>query len=116
MDAKQSRLNEAVERDVKAAGGHNFIQACYLKGLCRAVITCDTDKFDEIQPDVNESTDRAWIAATKLVMAFLRRYKMDTTLATLKMEHPGAPRSLGFARANDVDKAFEDLLGRRKST
>lgn len=114
VDPKQEKLNKAVERDVRAAGGHNYIQARYGKEVCRAVLTCDSDKFDFLLPDVNSSEDKAWTVALKLSMAFLRRYKMDTTLTTIRMEQPAVPRHSGFSKASDVDATFARLLKTRK--
>jgi hypothetical protein len=53
---------------------------------------------------------KAWVDALRLAIAFLKRYKMTDTVATLRMEAPNAPKQTGYGRASEVDAAFGDVL------
>lgn len=113
-DVKQDALNREVSLVVKEVGGPNFIQASYIKEVCKQVLSSDSEKFDRLQRDVVEFDKESWMRALKLSLAFLRRYKMDATVSTIKHENPGTPKSTGYSRASEVDSEFEKLLENRK--
>ena len=114
-EVKQDALNHEVALAVKEVGGPNFIQASYMKQVCKLVLSSDSEKLDRLQPDVASFDKESWMTALKLAVAFLRRYKMDATISTIKLENPETPKSTGFSRASEVDGEFERLLNRKKT-
>ena len=110
-DAKQDKLNEDVRDAITKAGGQNYIQASYMRELCKAVLRSESETLDALQPDVIDSKEETWVKALKLSMAFLRRYKMDLTIATMRYEYRGCPR---FRDHVDVDKDFDSLIASTK--
>ena len=114
-DLKQENLNDKVAEVVNQAGGPNYIQASYMKEICKLVVASTNEKLDRVQPDVASFEKESWDKAFKLCLAFLRRFRMDATISTIKQENPGTTKSTGYSRASEVDNEFQRLLNRKKA-
>ena len=106
----QDRLDQQVVKAVSQAGGTNFIQSEYIKEVAKVAIESDSPSLTEVHPNVRIFGTKAWNQAILIVLAFLKRYKMNQTVETIRMEHAMAPKSTGFSRASELDAAFSDLL------
>jgi hypothetical protein len=94
---------------VTAAGGTNFVQSEWVKQVAGVVQADESGTFLSIRSNVQIGEAQVWQQALRLAMAFLKRYKMSQTLATVKIEYPECPKSTGFSRASEVEAAFRNL-------
>ena len=111
-DPKQDRLDDQTLAEVERVGGSNFIQASYFRYLCVATIGSDRPKLASLQPEIKIGHSESWNQALRLVLAVLRRRKMDQTLSAIRHEYAECPRTTGYAHAADVDKRMDQLIGK----
>jgi hypothetical protein len=83
------------------AGAANNLRSKFLKEVSKSVI--GDFRFLTIQPNVKHMDSVAWSRCLCFVVAYLRRYKMDNTLQTMKAECPILPKNTGFQRASDLE-------------
>jgi hypothetical protein len=95
---------------VAAAGGVNHVQGGYYRHVAEFVMTEPAEFLESIKPVIRIGDSKAWVDALRLAIAFLKRYKMADTVATLRVEAPNAPKQTGYGRASEVDSAFGGLL------
>lgn len=110
-DAKVD-LDRKVDRDIQKAGGNNVIQAKYIREIGKQINLSTDRKVDRLKSAPYVHDDEAWQKAFNLCVAYLRRYKMDTTLSTIKDEGISVPKETGYQRASDVNNQFRrfDLI------
>ena len=109
-EVKQERLDEGTVKAVTKAGGTNFIQSEYIKEVAKVAIKSESATLTAVKPHVKVHSTKAWNQALLLAVAFLKRYKMNQTIETLRTEYPETPKSTGYSRASEVEGSFNDLL------
>ncbi|EAY17675.1 hypothetical protein TVAG_169870 [Trichomonas vaginalis G3] len=105
-------LDRKVDRDIKNAGGNNVIQAKYIREIGKQINNATDAKIDRLKSAPFVHDEEAWQKAFNLVVAYLRRYKMDITLSAIKDEGITVPKETGYQRASDVNGQFRrfDLI------
>lgn len=126
-DPKQNRLDLEAAEVIRAAGGFNYIQTQYQLEIAKVINGAhnESDNNDEenaselqINPILQNllpqisiiEGNEAWKKAFCLVVAFIKRYKMNSTLATMKVEYENVPKTTGYARSKEVDASFKSIL------
>ncbi|KAK8833963.1 hypothetical protein M9Y10_011637 [Tritrichomonas musculus] len=125
-DPKQNRLDSKAAEVIRAVGGFNYIQTQYQLELAKVINGIEnetdgnTDEANEyhINPILQNllpqisivEGNEAWRKAFCLVVAFIKRYKMNSTLATMKIEYDKVPKTTGYARSKEVDASFKSIL------
>lgn len=109
-ELKQERLDQEVVKAVERAGGTNFVQSEYIKEVAKVAIESESPTLTSVRPNVRIFNTEAWNKSLLIVLAFLKRYKMNQTVETVRLEYPMTPKSTGFSRASELEAAFSDLL------
>lgn len=102
-------LDKKVEKAVSLAGGTNNLHARYVREISNQISRSDEPSLDRLRSAVEIPNDRSWQKAFNLCIAFLRRYKMESTLAAIKDEGAVPPRDTGYARSSDVNNQFREF-------
>lgn len=102
----QMQLNQAVLAAFQNKGAANHTRAVFAKDLAKISIDPENSKLIPIQPRVKSMDSVAWSRCLCFVVAYLRRYKMEQTLKTMKVECPILPKNTGFQRASDLETFF----------
>ena len=109
-DPKQHRLDLAAAKVIEECGGINYIQSQYMLQLSQEVVGSENPHFSNLQPHVEIPEQEAWEKALCLAVAYIKRYKMGSTLQAMKNEYENVPKSTGYARASEVENAFKSIL------
>ncbi|OHT16598.1 hypothetical protein TRFO_41709 [Tritrichomonas foetus] len=109
-DIKQDKLDEETTRIIIKCGGGNNAQARYFQELSSHVVGNENEAFESLQPDMKITNAKAWRQAVCLVNAYLKRYRMELTLQTIKTEYVQNPKSTGYKSASVVDSTMKNLL------
>lgn len=127
-DPKQDRLDLKAAEVIRDAGGFNYIQTQYQLEIAKIInganIENDENNDDENASEINihpilqnllpqisiVEGNEAWKKAFCLVVAFIKRYKMSSTLATMKIEYDQVPKTTGYAKSKEVDASFKSIL------
>ena len=111
-EAKQLKLNEDTEEAVKSSGGVNFLYAEYIHKILERVVNSDDTVVDRLQPNVRVNIrEEAWRQAICVTLAYLKRFKMEESIATMRTEFPETPAKSGFAKKADLELFFSDIAG-----
>jgi hypothetical protein len=106
----QGRLDEQTGRAVRVSGGSNFLQAEYTKEVALVAMENRRGLIEYLYPEANIMNSEAWTKAFMLAVGFLRRYKMNQTIATIRAEFRDTPRSSVYSRGSEIDQVFKGLL------
>ena len=119
-EAKQEKLNEETAAAVLNSGGVNFLYAEYIHKVLQHVVNSDDTVVERLQPNVRvDLTQEAWRQALCVVLAYLKRFKMDESIQTMRTEFPETPAKSGFAKKADLELFFSDtadIITQIKST
>jgi hypothetical protein len=102
-------LDKKVDEAVRTAGGTNNLHAKYIREIGKQINVLDDPALDRLRSAVEIPDDPNWQKAFNLCVAFLRRYKMEATLSSIKDEGAIVPKDTGYARASDVNNQFRDF-------
>ena len=102
-------LDKKVDDAVRSAGGTNNLQARYVREIGKQVNISDDPALDRVRSAVEIPDDPSWQKAFNFCIAYLRRYKMDQTVLSIKDEGAIVPRETGYNRASDVTKQFREF-------
>lgn len=109
-DLKQQRLEEESQIAIEKAGGHNFLQAEFYRKFAERAIGNDEPILSRVQPDINiNMNNEAWRQAVCVTLAYLKRFKMEESIATLRTEFKDTPNKSGFSKKADLEEFFEDV-------
>ena len=86
-----------------------FRSARYIYEISKFAVHNDSSFMLPLQPRIRDMSNECWIKTLCYCLAYLRRYKMDLTLQTIKIECPKLPKSTGFSRTSDLDKFWRLL-------
>ena len=109
-EAKQEKLNEDTAAAVQNSGGVNFLYAEYIHKVLQHVVNSDDTVVERFQPNVRvDMQQEAWRQAICVVLAYLKRFKMDESIQTMRTEFPDTPSKSGFAKKADLEMFFTDI-------
>jgi hypothetical protein len=103
-------LDELTVRAINAAGVVNILQLRYVKQVAEVLMADSSESLISLKPVIRIAISQAWTDALRLAIAFLKRYRLTQTLATVRTEYPEAPKTTGYGRVSEVDAAFADVL------
>lgn len=99
-----------VEKVIQESGGNNYLYCSYLKEISKLIYSSEDNKYNKFKANINIKDSPAWDQSFKLVIAFLKRYKMNYSLKTIQDEGINIPKSTGFTKASEVEKYFKELF------
>ena len=112
-DVKQAQIDAQTAEVVERNGGRNFLNANYIHLFAEKAIGANDAILARLQPDVQiDMEDPAWKQATCVALAFIKRYHLDETKETMKLEFPeekGLPSKTGFSKSKELDAFFEKI-------
>lgn len=108
---RQEQLDEATMRAVTEAGGGNYIQAKYIREVGNVAVESQSKILAPYRTVPKVLENKAFTEALMLVVAYLKRYKMNQTIEAMRTEYQKTPKTTGYSRASEVHQAFDDLLG-----
>lgn len=126
-DPKQHNLDQKTAQVIRECGGLNYIQSQYQLELAKAILSTPVSSEEEETETLNPilrnlypqisivENNEAWEKALCLAVAYIKRYKMSSTLAAMKIEFDKVPKSTGYSRASEVDCSFQSILDFSKS-
>lgn len=126
-DPKQNRLDLEAAEVIRAAGGFNYLQTQYHLEIAKIINSMKKENENNEEESASENQinpilenllpqisivegNEAWKKALCLVVAFVKRYKMSSTLATMKIEYEQTPKTTGYAKSKEVDASFKSIL------
>lgn len=105
---------KALERELiesyKEKGGLNDIQSRYIYEIAKAITGSKNNVFASLQPHVKRMDNVIWEKCLCFCFAYLRRYKMDKTIQTMKLECSELPKSTGFGKVSELDIFWLKLM------
>ena len=110
LNESQSSLNTQTLEVYYTKGGSNDAQARYLSGIAQAVLLDDREIFTPLKPRIIDHDEQQWVKSICFCIAYLRKYKMDKTLQTIKAECQNLPKSTGFSKASELAAFWQKLL------
>jgi hypothetical protein len=106
----QEKLNTETMETYYAKGGANDTQARYIAGIAQAVLVDGRDIFTPLKPRIVDHDEQQWVKSICYCIAYLRKYKMEKTLQTIKAECQNLPKSTGFSRTSELGIFWQKLL------
>lgn len=110
MNSKPKNLDRETKLAIVKCGGKNNCQARYFQELSSYVVKSEISAFEYLQPDLKIKNSRAWGQALNLVNAYLKRYKMELTLKTMKKEFANNPKTTSYKNTSIIDSTFNNLI------
>ena len=108
---KQEELDRQTAYVIEKNGGHNILYAEYLRLTADLAADSEATVFDHLQPEITYTKkDAAFMNALKYCMAYLKSYKMNETLETMKIEFPDLPKKTGYSRRSELENSWSNLL------
>ena len=112
-DVKQAEIDARTAEVVTEHGGANFLNANYIHLFAQSAIGANDAILARLQPDVQvDMEDPAWRQAMCVALAFIKRYKLEETKETMKLEFPeekGLPTKTGFSKSKDLEAFFDKI-------
>ena len=112
-DAKQAEIDAKTAELVQQQGGVNFLNANYIHLFAQSAIGANDAILSRLQPDIQvDMEDPAWRQAMCVALAFIKRYKLEETKETMKLEFPeekGLPTKTGFSKSKDLEAFFDKI-------
>ena len=112
-DVKQAEIDAKTAQIVTENGGANFLNANYIHLFAESAIGAQDAILARLQPDVQvDMEDPAWRQAMCVALAFIKRYKLEETKETMKLEFPeekGLPTKTGFSKSKDLEAFFDKI-------
>ncbi|OHS96527.1 hypothetical protein TRFO_09916 [Tritrichomonas foetus] len=110
-DVKQHRLDQEAAKVIEECGGINYIQSQYMLELTKEVVGNEKPVLANLQPVITiPEENEAWSKALCLAVAYIKRYKMTSTLSSMKAEYDQVPHKTGYSRASEVEASFKSVL------
>ena len=95
---------------VTKAGGGNYVQAKYIREVGNVAIESQSKTLAAYRTVPKVLENKAFTEAMMLVVAYLKRYKMNQTIEAMRAEYQKTPKTTGYSRASEVHGAFDSLL------
>jgi len=109
-DRKQRELDQKTAEVIESNGGINFLYAEYLRKFAEVAVGGQEPILSRLQPDIKiNMDDPSWELGLRATLAFLKRYKMNETTATMRIEFPETPEKTGFAKRSNLDSFFDQI-------
>ena len=108
-DLQQNELNNDTYDLFLEKGCENNLNSKFLYEISKIAINNNNSKLISIQPNIKKMDKKVWNQSLCFIISYLRRYKMEKTLQTIKLEYPQIPKSTGFVRASDIDNFFHSI-------
>lgn len=108
---RQEQLDDATMKAVAKAGADNYIQAKYIREVGVVANESKSKTLAPYRTIPKVLENKAFTEAMMLVVAYLKRYKMNQTIEAMRTEYEKTPKTTGYSRASEVHAAFDDLLG-----
>ena len=110
LDQLQERLNTDTMEHYYSIGGANDAQARYIHGIAQAVMMDDRNIFTPLKPRIVDHEEEQWVKSMCFCIAYLRKYRMEQTIQTIKAECQKLPKSTGFGKASELEMFWRKLL------
>lgn len=108
-ESKQERLNQDTAKAVEASGGINYLYAEYIRKVANRVVASEDTIVDRLQPNVHVNIrEEAWRQAICVTLAYLKRFKMEESIATMRSEFPETPVKSGYSKRSDLEAFFSE--------
>lgn len=107
---RQEQLDDATMKAVTKAGAGNYIQAKYIREVGNVAAESKSTTLSVYRTTPKVLKNKAFSEALLLVVAYLKRYKMNQTIEAIRTEYMETPKTTGYARASEVQSAMDDLL------
>lgn len=107
---KQRKLDTAVSIEYQEKGCPNIIQSRFLKEIAKLVHNENDPKLYSLMSYPKQRDTLAWNKALCYCVAFLRRYKMEETLKTIRAEGGSIPKDTGFYKSSELEKFYKRLI------
>lgn len=113
---KQDELNAQTDMVIEEQGGNNYLYAEYMRYVAETVLESDETFTDRFQPDIKCPLEqKAYEEAFKIVLGYLKLYKMRETIKVINAEFPDTPAKSGFSRRSELDSCFANLSDTMKT-
>ena len=106
---EKNELDRKVDEMCREHGLTFNLHARYVREIAKQVNLSDDPALDRVSSAVEIPDDPSWQKAFNLCIAFLRRYRMDYTVLSIKDEGAIVPRETGYNKASDVTKQFREF-------
>lgn len=112
-DVKQAEIDAKTAAIIAENGGLNYLNANYIHNFAKSAIGANDAILARLQPDIDvDMNDPAWRQAICVALAFIKRYHLDETLDTMRLEFPeekGLPHKTGFTKSKDIEAFFDKI-------
>ncbi|EAX89621.1 hypothetical protein TVAG_257010 [Trichomonas vaginalis G3] len=106
---KQEKLNQETAKAVQSSGGINYLYAEYIRKVANRVVQSEDSVVDRLQPNVHvDIKEEAWRQAICVTLAYLKRFKMEESIATMRTEFPETPAKSGYSKRSDLEAFFSE--------
>lgn len=103
-------MNSEITKVMQRNGANSVLHARYIRELGKSLCSSKDPVTLKYKPKLKIiDKDKAWDKALCLVVSYLRRYKMDSTLSSMRDEGATIPKDTGFQKASDVNNAFREF-------
>ena len=106
---QQHKLDTAVIIQYQEKGCPNIVQSRFLKEIAKLVHKDNNPRLFSLMSYPKQRDTLAWNKALNFCVAFLRRYKMEETLKTIRAEGGNIPKETGFAKSSDLERFYKRL-------
>ena len=107
----QVYLRSATMIAMSRIGISNVINSRYIAGVGKIATSNNNPLFSHIQPKLSKNKNSvAWNQTLKVVLAFLKRYKMTETIGIIRYEDRDYPKETGFTHSKELENYFHMLL------
>ena len=110
LNLKQLRLDEEASEAVMKAGGRNFIQARYLCETAAELRNYRSKIIEPLRKHPKVGKNEPWKRAVCVCVAFLKKYRLEMTLKTVRTEFPEVSNATGFHKAEELQREFDELF------
>jgi len=110
----RKKLTLEVSQIMEKKGANNYINCSFVREFAKTANTVDEKLLQKYRSNLKIGEEEAWLRSLSFVIAYLKRYKMNSTLLCIKEEKAVIPKSNLFAKASDIEKYYAKLIEQSK--
>lgn len=109
-DSKQEKFEQEINEAIIECGGQNNFQAKYFQEMCSCIVGNKQSIYETLQPYIKIKKSKSWNQAMIFVSSYLKRYNMEISLKTMKIEYINSPKPTNYKNTSIIDTAFSNLI------
>ena len=104
------RLDFETSKALDKTGTINNLQAMYYSEVSKAVVSTKNPVLHFVQPKIKIQQNEQWKRSLIFVIRFLRKYKMEHTIETIKTEFPRMNQMFDLKNINQNPLLMDEIM------